>query len=448
LFAWRYRLAIEHLGSGDSEDALSRARRDAVGEVSSSGLQMLRAFARDVDDASAFGVALAEVSNQWDREVLSWCTADEPSLQQVARVLAYRRVAEHGLDWVRKAVAWIEQVPAAHSLLASAIPPDPACWSRLSDFPEELESAYWDQFSSYGVPAESRDEAVEILMDKRRLWKAVELLSSQVDGAVKPDPNVVMTVLRRAISEPLPSADGGMIAHEAGTLLSYLESVKADGPELVALEFAYFRLVGPPRAANVLYRALNSNPALFVDLVAATFRAEGEAPRAKSADEVAKAHLAFEVLRAWPTIPGQERAEDTDADSLREWVAVARRELAQRGLTSVGDEIIGEVLAVSPTDADGIWPVKAVRDLVEELRNTRLETGLLVGLQNRRGTTWRGVFEGGDQERQLATRYRAMARDAATGWPRAGRLLRQLADAYAEEARWHDNRAERDGDHD
>lgn len=75
-----------------------------------------------------------------------------------------------------------------------------------------------------------------------------------------------------------------------------------------------------------------------------------------------------------------------------------------------------------------------------------VETRIQVGLVNSRGITSRGVYDGGTQEREMAGGYWDWARQAATTWPRTGRLLRLLAESYEREAREHDARAELSAD--
>jgi hypothetical protein len=135
-----------------------------------------------------------------------------------------------------------------------------------------------------------------------------------------------------------------------------------------------------------------------------------------------------------------------DAAALAEWVRVARLELADSDRADIGDEQIGQALSASPEGADGIWPAEPVRNLIEAIGSTSMEAGLHVGLVNGRGVTSRGVYDGGAQEREIASRYRDWARHAAPIWPRTGRVLRLLAEAYERDAREHDLRAELSAD--
>lgn len=60
--------------------------------------------------------------------------------------------------------------------------------------------------------------------------------------------------------------------------------------------------------------------------------------------------------------------------------------------------------------------------------------GVHVGVVNDRGITTRGLYDGGDQERNIAGRYKRWAQQAAGEWPRTSRILRRLGEEYEREA--------------
>ena len=116
--------------------------------------------------------------------------------------------------------------------------------------------------------------------------------------------------------------------------------------------------------------------------------------------------------------------------------------LAERDRADIGDEQIGQVLSGSPPGTDGAWPAEPVRELIEDIGSRELETGLHIGMTNSRGVTSRGIYDGGQQERELAARYRDWAKITASQWPRTSRVLRGLADDYERDARRMDLEAE------
>ena len=101
------------------------------------------------------------------------------------------------------------------------------------------------------------------------------------------------------------------------------------------------------------------------------------------------------------------------------------------------------MLARYPKDSDGTWPHPAVCEAIEKYHCRELAAAFLVGVQNKRGMTTRGVFEGGGQERTLADRYLNWSQIHLTRWPRTAAILRKLASEYHHDAQSEDERAER-----
>ena len=74
-----------------------------------------------------------------------------------------------------------------------------------------------------------------------------------------------------------------------------------------------------------------------------------------------------------------------------------------------------------------MWATEEIRELIEELASTNLESGLTVGVFNLRGVTTRGVYDGGAQEWAGAKRSSINGRARAAcscSWPTtmSGRL--------------------------
>jgi hypothetical protein len=107
----------------------------------------------------------------------------------------------------------------------------------------------------------------------------------------------------------------------------------------------------------------------------------------------------------------------------------------------VCDIQIGQVFAHSDEDeADKAKPLVAIREIIEECESEHLDRGFIIGLHNLRGTHWRGMYDGGAQERELADLYNRYA-DACSRWPRTSAALRSVANGYLGEAEREDDRA-------
>jgi hypothetical protein len=198
--------------------------------------------------------------------------------------------------------------------------------------------------------------------------------------------------------------------------------------------------VGPTSPA--LQRKLSRDPAFFVEIVSLCYKPR----RADQANQVAPhvAQNAYRLLDSWTQVPGSdEPGGPIDAERLDTWVAEARRLLQEADRAEIGEHVMGGVLAHAPQDADGTWPPRAVRDLMEQSASTKLESGLRTEAYNMRGVTSRGLTEGGSQERALAQKYGDWADTLKNRWPRTAALLRTLSRGYETEAKMHDEEAER-----
>jgi hypothetical protein len=156
-----------------------------------------------------------------------------------------------------------------------------------------------------------------------------------------------------------------------------------------------------------------------------------------------RARLAWDLLSTWHTTPGFQADGTLNATLLCSWFHDARRICASKGRARIGDTRIGEALAYAPADPDGVWPHRAVRDLIEEAESRDLESGLHAGRINGRGVWTKSPSEGGLPERELAKSYLTNSRALTARWPRTATVLASLAQTYERMARHEDTSAEK-----
>lgn len=444
LFGWRAPVPGLKLGDDGYDAKLAELRQDAIRDILSQGLDKLEALIADVKVPAVVGNHLATMSDAPEGDILAWLETDVSGLRDVALAYARRKMTDEGATWLRTALDSSHLVNmGARELLMGAAPFTEAFWTEVGTLDESLSAAYWQRVVHYDVPEADCAEAVHLLLEHDRPWQAVGLLSLMLHRLQSPDVDLIKKTLRAVIAATGPADDRQMSGYYIGTLLEYMEREVPDDSELPSFEFMFFELVHDHQPSGALYRALGSTPADFVELIKAVFRGDGEPKRKLTEQEQALAGLAWSVLRHWPTLPGLRADGTIDGDHLAGWVRDARLALSDLGRAAIGDEQIGQVLASSPHGSDGVWPAEEVRDIVENLVNTRIDTGLHIGRTNQRGVTSRGVFDGGDQERALEQEYRDMAARISTRWPRTARVLRGIADSYRQEAGYHDAKAER-----
>lgn len=332
------------------------------------------------------------------------------------------------------------------------LPPARQTWERAARFGKDVEKLYWSQAGILGVSSELEDImfVVEKLLGAGRAREAVHLVGYRGKELSAP---IIVKVLEEGAKEPWPERANGndatMFLYAVEQLLQRLDKAE-DVPEgqLARLEWMYLPVLEQSRRPPiVLHQTMSREPSFFVEVLSAIYRPSPESG-IKEETEVdnqrarAMASRAYGLLRSWHQIPG-EQGGVVNASALEEWVRQARILCSEVGRLAVGDQHIGSMLAAAPSDGDGVWPTKAVREIVEITRSRELEDGVLLGILNSRGVTRRGLTDGGTQERAIAKQYHEWAEATALEWPRTSALLERIAGSYEEHGEWHDQNAER-----
>lgn len=87
--------------------------------------------------------------------------------------------------------------------------------------------------------------------------------------------------------------------------------------------------------------------------------------------EKAVAPQAWRLLESWGQLPGESNG-NIDARILLDWVEEAHRLAVQAGAAASVMNTSEAAVALA-VGADGIWPDPAVRDVIELMRNSKLE---------------------------------------------------------------------------
>lgn len=359
----------------------------------------------------------------------------------------------HGLEWVDRlwkmamSEGWGE---SAELRIVRALPVTPSTWARIAARSPTLDRAYWTTLQVYAIPNGSDlDQVAMKLIEVGRSRDAVSWLGHHL--AEGPSGGLLVRALRSAVNSEAPSDsnDAVMFSYFLGMILDRLEADPAiSEDEVVQLEWIYFQALRySQRPARTLHRALARNPDFFVDLIKIVFLPAKDSgvkdPPVEDQERAsALAVQAYDVMHDWARVPGSDDTGLIDGAALEAWVKRARKLCADAGRSEIGDQKIGEILSASIRQPDEPWPPEPVREVIEMTRSRALEQGLETGVYNRRGVTVRSPFDGGEQERGLAERYRRDAEALRFDWTQTAACLDRIAETYEHDARREDQGAE------
>jgi hypothetical protein len=350
---------------------------------------------------------------------------------------------------------WAEGLPdpdwSAEQIAAFAVrmPFDSRTWNWVEIVGSEVKQHYWAKIRFSSVPQEQAhlEKASRELVQAKRPATAIQLLAM----AMYKKAPVSSALLFEALEAMLGPSIEDWRTLETYYVRMMIERLQADEladeSRLGRLEFGFLHILGEHTLrAHTLERLLARDPTMFVDCLKLLYRPlhraeeqESEAPEPQKQEKLlALQHL----LNNWQRVPGTQSDGSISATELRDWVIRARRAAREADRLEVCDVKIGELFAHAPSDENGIKPCVPVREIIEEFESDDIDRGFATGLFNLGGPYWKGVYDGGQKEREWATSYERYAKACETQWPRTAAALRNAAQSYLQLAAHEDAEAQ------
>ena len=429
------------------EKQIEKARQLAVRQMMEQGYETVLDAAREVKLPHLLGTSAGKVLPVDVIESLAIDMLGAPD-EAKSFVVALSAVAHErfGAEWEERLRTLRSKLNDADTaLLLLAWPDHPSTWNFAASLGGEVEQQYWlrkQPFRLHGEDAETVDIAIGKYLDIGRPSAALTVVSERFE---KTPPEILFRILD-ALPEELNS--GQPVDQLTGYMVeSALEALsKRDDVELTEIarrEFLYLELLRFRKEPLTIHRVMATDPTFYFSVIASVFRARSdESSKEPSTEESARARAGYTLLSEFRTVPGSHDGT-VNFDELRAWIDAVRRLAAESDRVAITDDFIGRILAHSRTDdQDELWPHRAVRQVIEELRSEPLEEGFAVEKYNSRGVVTKAIFEGGKQERDISDHFRSLARKITS--PRTSELLHRMAKHYAHYADAEDLRARQD----
>lgn len=446
----------------ESEDRdIDLARQQAAKTLfSEGGAASILALARRVSTAGYIGKALVDSGlseSDLDTVLVTALRSDNDRERDVAHGLIVSVYRDGKEPWATALIARAMDEAWGDTALLTilrALPVQRWTWEHVAKAGAEIEDIYWRRVPVFWTSKDSDEVAFAIrkLISVGRARHALPL--ARHTSKIRLPSDLLVEVLREAVKQPFES-DGDMNAatmfrHYVAKILQHLdERDDVDKDTLVSLEWTYLPILEHSRRpAKVLLRALSEQPALFLQMLRAVFKASKESGvNDEESDDPenarAVANQALRLLELWDYLPGTRDDGTIDGKVLEDWIKEARSLAKAAGREKIADSRIGHMLSASPVGDDGNWPAEAVRDVIDLFRSKPMIEGFWIGKGNRRGVTTRMPRDGGDLERKEAAKYRKWAKAIVYEHPHTAKALDTLAGNYEDQARRHDEDAER-----
>jgi len=434
------------------EAALTATRKTAVAEIDhSEGYDALRRLAGEASQAWWVGVAIADATAaKYEGHLVSLLESDDPIDAELGASYVARRFSQVGWPWLEGLLERIPPLtPTQRAMLLLQTRDYPKAWQRADELGDEVPRQFWKRFRIYNLGQfPDVGYTAHRLMEVSRNAAALALIELYVRRE-EVDIEHLLTLAASALESLLQTDDEEIWAlrqydFEQIFNLFYEHEVALGWERVARLEWAYLPALGYDANPRMLGQWLARDPDFFTELISVVYHpaSGGDGPQLTD-EEQRRAMNAYRLLDDWSVPPGLQDDGQLDGAVLSDWVSRALHGLKEADRLKGGVHAIGQVLAKAPKDPDGGWPCRAIRDLFQQQRSDRLESGFREAVFNSRGVTTRVPEAGGDQERSLADKFRKDAEQWADEWPRTAVLLRSMADFYERDARTEDNSAER-----
>lgn len=341
----------------------------------------------------------------------------------------------------------------AQRRLGSALPSFAAGWHIAERMGSDVRTAYWANAQITILRNENDDDAEFVarrLLDAGRSRSAYE--------AIRYEPKRLraetwLEILQGIIggAEPDgPAPDQWNLVR----ILQHLDNApEISDAQIAAIEWPFAKGLrsygdGDDRRIWAIHRIIMRDPSEFIGLIRWLYRrgddvTEADLEAMDMDQRQLRANMTWHVFHEWDSLPGTRDDGSFDDESFRAWSSAMLRIAEEQARTRPALSVLADCIAhVAKRQGFDDWLPSAVLDFVDRPGLDDLRRALALGVRNARGVTTRGCYDGGQQERELAKRYRELAAHRIGSHPRVAAMLNEIADDYEADGRRHDEEAE------
>lgn len=335
---------------------------------------------------------------------------------------------------------------------AEHLPGRTSGWEAAEALGDDVASAYWSSVSIHirdDTEPRHAEYAVRRLLEANRPRSAFSAVAYNPERLPEDQWSHILQAVAYGEEPDGPFPD----SYRLDGVFQRLDAADQMSDEQIAnLEMPFIQLLCNHGYRNhertlAVHRELARDPELFIQLVQWRYRRRDGGNEPAHADLTQErrevlSNLAYHALEGWNEVPGCSADGVIVEGIFNEWAENALRLAVEVDRREVAEIHIGGLLArfARQRSWDDWLPV-CVLDFLNRPDNSGLRDRIDLGVSNARGVTTRSPYDGGEQERHLAVRYRELSTRYGNSHPRVSTMLISIADGYERDAIRHDERA-------
>ena len=419
------------------------------------GLNATLELRKQVKEFWLLGGALADViTNQEDVLTVCECLSDDKNLIGFAHNFIYRKSIIENFDWIKSLIKRLKLKKFTNKSLSNVLIPlnqNQQLWDYVDSLDKEIQNEYWKNFNPHFYHNSDNEKVIgiEMLLKHKRFFSAINITSHF--------PNVIPTNLLTEILKKAGTEEANEIprfkGYEIERVFEELDKrIDIEKSTLINLEWLYLPILdsyGTRRNPKTLEEELANNPDFFIEVLKWVYTPKDKTLLEKEREGVSdqaiqnRAKQAYHLIHSWKKIPGVKEDYSIDEAVLKEWITKVRTLAEADSRLNVADSEIGKILAQYPENVLS-WPQEIIFQIIEEINTDSLTSGYSSGMFNKRGSSTRGAFDGGDIEREKSAYFEKLANDFKNKYPNVSNIFRRMQDGYLADAKRQDESAERD----
>ena len=418
------------------------------------GLNITLELRKQVKEPWFLGNALASVVTD-DDDILTVCKSlyDDKNTIGFIHNFIYQKSIAHNFEWIKSLFIKLQAKNFSSKALSNVLIPlnqNQQLWDFIASLDEEIQNEYWQNITPhfYHITDDEKVTGIAMLLRFKRFFSAIDIAYH----FRKTIPSELLSEILKKAGTEEASEEPHFRGYEIEHIFEELDKrTNIEKSTLIQLEWLYLPILdsyGTKRNPKVLEEELASNSDFFVEVLKWVYIPKDivllEKEREGISDEVIqnRAKQAYHLLHSWKKIPGMKEDNSIDETELKEWVTKARTLAETVGRLNVADSEIGKILAQYPENSP-LWPQETIFKIIEDINTDSIKGGYSSAMFNKRGSSSRGPYDGGNIERAKASYFEKLENDFKFKYPNVAEIFKRLKDGYLMDAKREDEEAER-----